>query len=167
MDRCLQCTQQSPQLGPQSISGRPRTVKCSGCKAQSSKTSVTQPYLNQLPHKNGTCKKIHCCLWQYISAITYPHGYSLAYFQSESVWRHLPATHIMLFSEVGSLHGDPRNVYSSLPLFADNTSLEQGLTRKTSSTPSAPRTHAVLLPALHTTIAAQRSRGSILGFAII
>lgn len=59
------------------------------------------------------------------------------------MWCHLPAMHITLFSEVGSLHGDLQNVYPSLPLFADNTCLGQGLsdclTKRTSSIPPHPQ----------------------------
>lgn len=92
MDRCLKCSQQSPQLAYQSVSDRPRTVKCSGSKMQSLKTAITQPYLNQHPHKNGAYEKTHLYLWKYIPAITNPHSQSLPYFQSESVTCHLPAT---------------------------------------------------------------------------
>lgn len=121
MDRCLQCSQQSPQLAPQSVSDRPRTVKHSGSKMQSSKTAITQPYLNQLPHRNGAHEKTHLYLWNYIPAITNPHSQSLAYFQSESVTHHLPAT-MTCSPDVDFPHGDPQNAYPSLPLFGDDTS---------------------------------------------
>lgn len=126
MDRCLQCSQQSPQLAPQSISDRPRTVKCSGSKMQCSKTAATQPYLNQLPHKSGACEETHFYLWKYIPAITNPHGQSLPDFQSESVARHLPAT-TTCSPDVDFPHGGPQNAHPSLPLFGDDTSLGHDL----------------------------------------
>lgn len=90
---------------------RPPTVKCSGSKMQGLKTAVTQPYLNQLPHKKREYEKTHLSLWKYIPAITNPHGQSLAYLQSEFVTCHLPAT--MTHSpDVGFPYGDPCNAYS-------------------------------------------------------
>lgn len=92
MDRCLQCSQQSPQLAPQSVSERPSTVKCSGSKMQSLKTTIIQSHLYQLPHKNGAYEETHLYLWKHIPAITNPHAQRLASFQSESETCHFPAT---------------------------------------------------------------------------
>lgn len=125
MDRCLQCSQQSPQLAPQSVSDRLRTVKHPGSKMQSSKTAITKPYLNQLPHRNGAHEKTHLYLWNYIPAITNPHGQSLAYFQSESVTRHLPAT-VTCSPDVDFPHGDHRMPIHPCPSLG-MTPLGQGL----------------------------------------
>lgn len=126
VDRCLQCSKQSPQLAPQSVSDRPRTMKCSGSKMQSSKMAITQPYLNQLPHKSGAYEETYLYLWKYIPAITNPHSQSLPYFQSESVAHHLPAT-MTCSPDVDFPHGDSQNAHPSLPLFGDDTSLGHGL----------------------------------------
>lgn len=166
MDRCLQCSQQSPQLAPQNVSDRPSTVKCSGSKMQSIKTATTQPHLNQLPHKNGAYEKIHLYLWKYIPAITNPHTQSLASFQSESETRHLPAT--MTYSP--NMDFPHRNGTQRMPI---HSCLSLGMTppwdwvwapvwQEQLSTPPSPRPHTVLLPASQTATTAQCSRGSIL-----
>lgn len=163
MDRCLKCSQQSPQLAYQSVSDRPRTVKCSGSKMQSLKTAITQPYLNQHPHKNGAYEKTHLYLWKYIPAITNPHSQSLPYFQSESVTCHLPAT-TSCSPDVDFPHGTHRMpIHPCLCL--GMTSLWDrvwGPVWQELSTPPSPRTRAVLLPALQTATTAQCSIGSIL-----
>lgn len=97
MDRCLQYTQQSPQLAPQSISDRPRTEKCPDMEAQSSKTFAL--YLNQL-HTKVEHKKIHHCLGRIFQQLLILLVKNLAYFQPEH----------MYLSDMVSLHGDLRTI---------------------------------------------------------